>query len=112
MNKNDIKEELISEMKIQLKDTLFYMPGETIEGTIILNPSYKIKIKDNKLHIKMNFIQYEFWEYNNTEVKELNNINKTEVQINNIDYSLKEEEQSNHKEDMNFGNIKKKKLKK
>ena len=40
MNKNDIKDELISEMKIELKDTLFYMPGETIERTIILNPSY------------------------------------------------------------------------
>ena len=42
MNKNDIKDELISEMKIELKDTLFYMPGEIIEGTILLNPSYKL----------------------------------------------------------------------
>ena len=105
MNKNDIKEELISEMKIQLKDTLFYMPGETIEGTIILNPSYKIKIKDNKLHIKMNFIQYEFWEYNNKKIEEVKNIYKTDLDSSSFEYNLIEGENQDFEENKNFGNF-------
>ena len=105
MNKNDIKDELISEMKIELKDTLFYMPGEIIEGTILLNPSYKLKIKDNKLHIKINFLQYEFWEYNNKKIDELKNIHKTDLDSSSFEYDLMEEENQNFEENKNFGNF-------
>ena len=105
MNKNDIKDELISEMKIELKDTLFYMPGEIIEGTILLNPSYKLKIKDNKLHIKMNFLQYEFWEYNNKKIDELKNIHKTDLDSSSFEYNLIEEENQDFEENKNFGNF-------
>ena len=105
MNKSDIKEELISKMKIELKDTLFYMPGETIEGTIKLFPGYKLKIKDNKLHLKLNFLQYEFWEYNNTKIDELKNIYKTDLDSSSFEYNLIEEEQEDFDENKKFGNF-------
>ena len=105
MNKSDIKEELISKMKIELKDTLFYMPGETIEGTIKLFPEYKLKIKDNKLHLKLNFLQYEFWEYNNTKIDELKNIYKTDLDSSNFEYNLIDEEQQDFEENKKFGNF-------
>ena len=102
MYKKEIKEEILSKMEININDTLFYMPGETIKGEVKIFPEVKLNVENKKVNLKLKILQYEFWEYNNTEVKELNNINKTEVQINNIDYSLKEEEQSNHKEDINI----------
>ena len=105
MNKSDIKEELISKMKIELKDTLFYMPGETIEGTIKLFPGYKLKIKDNKLHFKLNFLQYEFWEYNNTKIDELKNIYKTDLDSSSFEYNLIDEEQQDFEENKKFGNF-------
>ena len=42
MKKEDINFELISKIEIQLDNTLFYMPRETITGKIILNPKYNM----------------------------------------------------------------------
>ena len=38
MKKEEVKSELISKMEIKVDDSLFYMPGETVKGKIILNP--------------------------------------------------------------------------
>ena len=78
------------------------MPGEKIKGKIKLNPGIKINLKNNKLHITLKLIQYEFWDYLNTEIKELKNIYKTEVKTKPIEYTLKEEEKPNKKENSNF----------
>ena len=81
MEKAEIKNEILSKIKIEL-DTLFYMPGETINGTIKINPEFKLKLNKNKIRLKLKLIQYEFWEYNNIQIDELKNIYKTEVNEN------------------------------
>ena len=105
MNKSEIKDELISKTKIELKDTLFYMPGETLKGTIKLYPGIKLETKNNKLHLKLKIFQYEFWEYTNIEIDELKNIYKTDLSSYNFEYILKEEEQQNFEENAKFGNF-------
>ena len=45
MKKEEINSELISNIKIQVEETLFYIPGEIIKGKIKINPKYKIKDK-------------------------------------------------------------------
>ena len=92
MKKEDINDEIISKIELQLEETLFYLPGETIKGKIILNPKYKMKIKNQILHLSLKLNQYEFWEYNQKEIKELKNIYITKVQENKIEYTLKKEE--------------------
>lgn len=92
MKKEDINDEIMSKIEIQLEETLFYLPGETIKGKIILNPKYKMKIKNQILHLSFKLNQYEFWEYNQKEIKELKNIYITKVQENKIEYTLQKEE--------------------
>jgi len=92
MKKEDINDEIISKIELQLEETLFYLPGETIKGKIILNPKYKMKIKNQILHLSLKLNQYEFWEYNQKEIKELKNIYITKVQENKIEYILEKEE--------------------
>ena len=50
MEKCEINEEIISKINLEIKDSLFYMPGEKLKGQINLNPEIKLKIKSNKLH--------------------------------------------------------------
>ena len=102
MNKSEISKEIISKIKIEIRDTLFYMPGEKIKGTIKLFPGIKYNIKDNILHFKLKLIQYEFWDYSNIKKIELKNIYKTEVQEKIIEYKLKEEENSKNEEHIKF----------
>ena len=92
MKKEDINDEIISKIELQLEETLFYLPGETIKGKIILNPKYKMKIKNQILHLSLKLNQYEFWEYNQKKIKELKNIYITKVQENKIEYILEKEE--------------------
>jgi hypothetical protein len=92
MKKEDINDEIISKIELQLEETLFYLPGETIKGKIILNPKYKMKIKNQILHLSLKLNQYEFWEFNKKEIKELKNIYITKVQENKIEYTLEKEE--------------------
>ena len=101
MEKAEIKNEILSKIKIEL-DTLFYMPGETINGTIKINPEFKLKLNENKIHLKLKLIQYEFWEYNNIQIDELNYIYKTEVEIKYIEYQLKNEEKTDFNENLKF----------
>ena len=105
MNKKELNEELISKIKIQIQDTLFYMPGETIIGKINIYPGFKLKIKNNKLHLKFKLLQYEFWEYTNISTNELKNIYKTEIEEKNIEHILEEENGSNFEENKKFGNF-------
>ena len=70
MKKSEIKEELISKIKIEL-ETLFYMPGEKIKGIIKIYPGIKIEVKNNILNLKLKFLQYEFWDYKNIQIDEL-----------------------------------------
>ena len=104
MKKSEIEEELMSKIKIEL-DTLFYMPGEKIKGTIKIYPGIKIEIKNNILNLKLKLLQYEFWDYTNIQTDELKNIYKTEVSSSNIKYELKEEEKPSFKENEEFGNF-------
>ena len=104
MKKSEIEDELISKIKIEL-DTLFYMPGEKIKGTIKIYPGIKIEIKNNLLNLKLKLLQYEFWDYTNIQTDELKNIHKTEVSTNNIKYELKEEEKPSFKDNESFGNF-------
>ena len=90
MEKQDINHELISKLEIQVQDTLFYLPGETIKGKIILHPQYQIK--DEILHLTIKIMQYEFWDYINKEIKELKNIYTTLIQEENIEYKLEKKE--------------------
>ena len=107
MKKEDINFELISKIEIQLEDTLFYMPGETIKGKIIINPKYRTRIQDKLLHITLKIMQYEFWEYTNIEIEELKNIYKTKIQEENKIYELNSEEAETNKNEifMNFSVI-------
>ena len=105
MNKSEISKEIISKLKIEIEDTLFYMPGETVKGTIKLFPGVKYNISDNLLHFELKLIQYEFWEYSNIKKIELNNIHKTEVKEKVIEYKLKDEENLKKEEHVNFGDF-------
>ena len=95
MKKEDINYELISKIEIQIEDTLFYIPGETVKGKIILNPKYRLKMKDKFLHFSLKIMQYEFWEYTNIEINELKNIYSTTIQEENIEYELNIQEGPN-----------------
>ena len=99
MEKAEIKNEILSKIKIEL-DTLFYMPGRIIKGNIKINP--ELKLKNNKINLKLKLIQYEFWEYNNIQIDELNYIYKTEVEIKYIEYQLKNEEKTDFNENLKF----------
>ena len=105
MEKCEINEEIISKINLEIKDSLFYMPGEKINGKINLSPEIKLNIKSNKLHFILKLIQYEFWDYTDVNIKELKNIYKTEIQSKSIEYSLKEEEIPEKEEKANFGNF-------
>ncbi len=105
MHKSEISEEILSKIKIEIKDTLFYMPGETLKGTIKLYPGIKFNIKNNILNFKIKLVQYEFWEYNNIKLKELKNVYKTEIKENNIKYILKKGENYDIKERIKIGDF-------
>ena len=92
MKKEDINYEFISKIEIQIEDTLFYIPEETIKGSILINPKYQIKIKDGMLHLSLKIMQYEFWEYSKNQLKEIKNIYTTKIQEENIEYKLKSDE--------------------
>ena len=104
MEKTEIQNEILSKIKIEL-DTLFYMPGETINGIIKINPELKLKLNENKIHLKLKLIQYEFWEYNNIQIDKLKNIYKTEVEIKYIEYQLKNEEKTDFNENLKIGSF-------
>ena len=106
MNKSEITKDIISRIEIEIDETLFYMPGEKIKGTIKLFPTFKLNIKDNLLHFKIKLLQYEFWEYSNIkEVNELKNIYKTKVKENLIEYKLKDEEYSSYDNNIKVGDF-------
>ena len=105
MKKDDINNEFISKIEIKIEDTLFYMPGESIKGLIILNPKYQIKLNDTTLHLTLKIMQYEFWDYSNQEINELKNIYITNIQTEEIIYELKQEEISIQKNYENFSII-------
>lgn len=102
MKKTEIQNEILSKIEIEL-DTLFYMPGRTIKGNIKINP--ELKLKNNKINLKLKLIQYEFWEYNNTQIDELKNIYKKELKVKFIEYELKEEERTDFNENLKVGNF-------
>ena len=99
MKKEDINYEFISNIRLQIDDTLFYIPGEAVKGKIIVTPKYQMKIKDKTLNISLRIIQYEFWENVNTEIKELKNVYTTKIQEEKFKYQLKDEE-INEKQDI------------
>lgn len=105
MNKSEITKEILSQIKIEIDETLFYMPGETIKGTIKLFPGFKLDIKDNILHFKIKLVQYEFWDYTNLKANELKNVYKTEIKENLIEYKLKEEESPNYDSHAKIGDF-------
>ena len=105
MKKEDINNEFISKIEIKIDDTLFYIPGETIKGKININPKYQMKINDTNLHITLKIMQYEFWDYSNQEIKELKNVNITNIQTEDIIYKLKEGDLSENKNFENFSII-------
>ena len=104
MRKSEIYTEIISKIEIQINNTLFYMPGENINGIIKLYPEIKLNIKNNLLHFNLKLLQYEFWEYSNIEIKELKNIYKTEITSETIEYKI-EEKESNKEEKVKFSNF-------
>ena len=90
MKKEDINYELISKLEIQVEETQFYLPGETIKGKILLNPQYKIK--EETLHLTLKIMQYEFWDYVTKGIEELKNIYTTVIQEEKIEYKLENKE--------------------
>ena len=109
MKKEDINFELISKIEIQLEDTLFYMPGEIIKGTIVINPKYRTRIQDKIFHLTLKIMQYEFFLYLNIEIEELKNLYSTKIQEEKIEYEFKHEEEEIKKNEnfMNFSVIEK-----
>ena len=105
MKKENINYEFISKIEINLDDTIFYVPGEIIKGKININPKYQMKINDTNLHITLKIMQYEFWDYSNQEIKEIKNINITNIQTEDIIYKLKEGDLSENKNFENFSII-------
>ena len=102
MKKTEIQNEILGKIEIEL-DTLFYMPGRTIKGNIKIKP--EMKLKNNKINLKLKLIQYEFWEYNNTQIDELKNIYKKELKVKLFEYELKEEEKTDFNENLKVGNF-------
>ena len=92
MEKSKIVKEVLSRLKIELKETLFYLPGELVKGTIKLFPGFKLNLTNNLLHFKLKLVQYEFWEYTNIKIDELKNVYKTQIKETFLDYTLKKEE--------------------
>ena len=84
LNETQIFKRSSSTLEIELEDSQFYMPGEVIRGSIKLNPDNP---KDY-YEVKLKLIQYEFWDYINTSLLELNKVNKTEVITKTIPYKL------------------------
>ena len=89
MKKEDILHEFISKIEIKIEDTLFYIPEETIKGSILINPTYQMDIKDKLLHLSLKLMQYEFWERASVKIEEIKNIHITKIQEENIEYKLK-----------------------
>ena len=79
MKKSEISKEILSQIYIEIEDTLFYVPGETVKGTIKLFPGVKFNINDNLLNFKIKLLQYEFWEYSNIDKIDFKNVYKTEI---------------------------------
>ncbi len=102
MNKSEINKEILSVIKIDLDETLFYIPGETVKGKIKLFPTINLKLKDHTIHFKLKLIQYEFWEYSNIKLTELKNIHKTEIKEKFIEYKLNDDEISKFEEKVNL----------
>ena len=102
MNKSEINKEILSVIKIDLDETLFYIPGETVKGKIKLFPTINLKLKDHTIRFKLKLIQYEFWEYANIKITELKNIYKTEIKEKIIDYKLNDNEISKFEEKVNL----------
>ena len=105
MKKENINYEFISKIEINLDNSIFYVPGEIIKGKININPKYQMKINDTNLHITLKIMQYEFWDYSNQEIKEIKNINITNIQTEDIIYKLKEGDLSENKNFENFSII-------
>ena len=105
MKKENINYEFISKIEINLDNSIFYVPGEIIKGKININPKYQMKINDTNLHITLKIMQYEFWDYSNQEIKELKNVNITNIQTEDIIYKLKEGDLSENKNFENFSII-------
>ena len=64
-----------------------------------------MKINDTNLHITLKIMQYEFWDYSNQEIKEIKNINITNIQTEDIIYKLKEGDLSENKNFESFSII-------
>ena len=95
MMKSQIEKEYLSKLDIKLDaKTLFYMPGETVKGTIKLFPNIKVKTSNNILNFNLKLLQYEFWEYSNKKIDELKNVYKTQIKEDFLEYKLKKEDDS------------------
>ena len=105
MHKSEITKETLFKIKIDIDETLFYMPGETVKGAIKFSPEIKFNAKDTNLHFKIKLIQYEFWDYSNVKVTELKNIYKTNIKEKLIDYKLKKNEVLNEDEKTKIGDF-------
>ena len=66
-----------------------------------------MQIKNQILHLSLKLNQYEFWDYNQKNINELNNIYLTKVQEKKIEYTLQKEELSQHEAFNNFSIIEK-----
>ena len=105
MHKSEITKETLFKIRIDIDKTLFYLPGETVKGTIKFSPEIKFNTKEKNLHFKMKLIQYEFWDYSNVKVTELKNIYKTNIKEKLIDYKLKKNEVLNEDEKAKIGDF-------
>ena len=102
MKKSEISKEILSQIYIEIEDTLFYVPGETVKGTIKLFPGVKFNINDNLLNFKIKLLQYEFWEYSNIDKIDFKNVYKTEIKEELIKYEFKNGENISYDEKVNF----------
>ena len=105
MKKEEINNECISKIEINLDNTIFYVPWETIKGKININPKFQIQIKNTTLHITLKIMQYEFWDYSSQEINELKNVHITTIQTEEIIHKLKKEDLSSSKNFENFSII-------
>lgn len=105
MHKSEIAKETLFKIRIDINETLFYMPGETVKGTIKFSPEIKFNTKEKILHFKIKLIQYEFWDYSNFKITELKNIYKKDIKEKLIDYELKKDEVLNEDEKAKIGDF-------
>ena len=105
MNKSEISKEILSQIFIEIEDTLFYVPGETVKGTIKIFPGVKLNINDNQLNFKLKLLQYEFWEYLTEEKIDFKNVYKTEIKEKSFQYKFKNEENKNIDEKVDFSDF-------